>query len=184
VLGPALDLIRNLRRAGAQIEADGDNLRVTAVPGVLTESMKAELVARKTEILTLFGEAVRLLNERGARLIPRDGGNVVALWHDADGCDVRDALDAIGAGEVEMVYLDDVNADIPNRYRQFVPGYVSRIWAARGLPATGPQRIEAAARAHYINRFFDTYGTSPRRSGITMETLLHGLLHQSRDQAK
>jgi hypothetical protein len=179
--GPGLDLVRSIRRAGAEIQVDGDGLRVTAGPGVLTDAMKEELVARKPEILDLFDEAFRLLNERGVRLIPREGENVVAVWSDADGRDLRDALELIGAGETEVLHLDDPDAEIPGRYHQFVPEYVKRIWAARGLPSTGPQRIEAAARARWLNHFFDTYGTSPRRSAITTETVLHGMLRRSGD---
>lgn len=178
MLGRPLDFLRRIRRAGAQIEVDGESLRVKAAPGMLTDAVKQKLVALKPEIIALFADAFRLLNERGVRLVSRSGGVAFAIWRDADGREVHGALDLIGHGETELLYLDDFDADIPDRYREFVPQYVNRIWAARGLPATGPQRIEAAARARRLNLFFDTYGTSPHRSRITTETALHGMLRR------
>jgi TubC N-terminal docking domain len=179
VLGPALDLVRRVRCAGAEVDVEDSNLRVTAPPGVLTDAMKQELVAQKADVLALFDEAFRLINEHGVRLIPRDGGPAVAIWRDADGRELRDALDAVGHGEAEILHLDDPDGSVPERYHQFVPEYVKRIWVSRELPATGRQRVAAAAHARRLNHFFDTYGTSPQRSRITTETVLHGMLRQS-----
>jgi hypothetical protein len=179
VLDVALALVRSLRQVGAQIEVDDGQLRVTASAGALTEALKQELVFHKTAVLALFATAFQLLNERGARLIPRDAGTAVAVWRDADGRDLRDALEVIGHGEAEVLHLDDLDSDIPERYRQFVPEYVLRIWERRGLSVTGQQRIQATARARRLNLFFDTYGTSPRPCRITVETVLHGMLRQA-----
>ena len=84
MLSAALELVRYLRRSGAEIDVEDSNLKVTAPAGVLTEEIKQELVARKGEVLVLFTEAIQLLNERGVRLISPDGGKV-AMWRDADG---------------------------------------------------------------------------------------------------
>ena len=183
MLKPALDLLRELRQLGAEIETQDSALQVIASAGVLTDEIKQQLAFRKTEMLALFAHSIRLLNRRGVRLINRDGRTVLALWRDADGREVRDALEAVGHDGAEVLYLDDPEADVPERYRQFVPEYVKAIWARAGLLATPTERLEAEAKARHINRLFDALGTSPRPSRITGATVLHGLLKKRKSSA-
>lgn len=175
MLSAALELVRYLRRSGAEIDVEAGNLKVTAPAGVLTEEIKQELVTRKGEVLALFTEAIRLLNERGVRIISRDG-RTFGLWRDADGREVRDALDALGLGDAKVEYLEDPDADVADRYRQFVPEYVKAIWLRQGLLATPAERLQAEAKARRINAFFNSLGPAYRTKGVTVTTVLHGLL--------
>ncbi len=176
MLSPALDLLRELRDCGALIEVNDATLRVTAPTGALSDHLRTEIVAQKPQLLQLLDNAVYLLNDHGVRLIDYGGRMVAAVWRDTDGREVRDALEVVGLGDAEVLYLDDPEANIPGRYRQFVPKYVADIWTAQGLPATPAQRLRAEAKARLINRVFDTFGTSPSPSRITGATVLHGML--------
>lgn len=173
MLSAAQALVQELRRSGAEVDVEDGILRVTAPPGVLTHEIKLELAERKAEVLALFTESIQLLNQRGVRIISRDG-SAFALWRDADGREVRDALEALGHGDAQVLYLDDPVANIPERCRQFVPEYVKSIWAGQGLLASPAERLEAEARAMFLNRLFDTLGTAPSPSRITGATVLHG----------
>ncbi len=176
MLKPALDLVRELRQLGAEFDAAGGVLQITAPAGVLTGAIKAEIAARKPDILALFSESLRLLNERGVRIIRRERKDVFALWADADCQEVRNALEALGHDRPEVLHLDDPDLDIPHRYREHVPKLVQEKWERSGLFATPDERLEAEKKAHFLNRMFDAFGTSPRRSRITAATVLHGML--------
>lgn len=179
MLMPALDLVRELRRAGMRITVVEGTLHVTAPAGVLSEALKQELVSRKAELMALFVNAVALLNKRGVRMFYQDGRLVVALWREADGREVRDAIVAVAHGESEVRFLNDPEADIPERYRRFVPTCVKEVWDAQGLPSTAAARLEVEAKARYLNRLFDSLGTAPGSSRITARTVLHGMLAKS-----
>jgi len=77
-------------------------------------------------------------------------------------------------GGAEVQYLDDPDADIPSRYREFVPPRIQEIWDEQGILGTPEERIEAERKARRINAVFDHLCTSPYPSRITAETLLHG----------
>ena len=51
----ALRLLWDLRRRGVRIEADGENLRITAPRGVLGDAERAALRAHKAALLGLLG---------------------------------------------------------------------------------------------------------------------------------
>jgi non-ribosomal peptide synthase protein (TIGR01720 family) len=51
-----IDLLSRARNLGINLWVDGDNLRYSAPKGVLTQELRAELVARKPEILTFLRE--------------------------------------------------------------------------------------------------------------------------------
>lgn len=176
---PVLELVRQLRGAGVEIMVESGQLKLTAPVGLLTEDLKQALASRKPEILALFADAVALLNERGVRMFIRNGRTVLALWRDADGREVRDAMDALGHVGAEVLHLDDPGAYIPAHYREFVPQYVQRIWAAQGLLATGPQRVAAEAKARFLNALFDDLDGGRTRSRIKGTTVLHGMLKRS-----
>jgi hypothetical protein len=183
MLSAALELVRYLRRSGAELDVEDSNLEVTAPAGVLTEEIKQELVARTGEVLVLFTEAIQLLNERGVRLISPDGKRV-AMWRDADGREVRDALDAIGLGDAKVEHLENPDADIAERYRQFIPKYVEAIWSRQGLLATPTERLLAETKARRINAFFNSLGPAYRTKGVTAATVLHGLLAAKKKAAQ
>ncbi|MFB3778733.1 MAG: hypothetical protein ACE141_14030 [Bryobacteraceae bacterium] len=176
MLNLALELLRELRECGAEIEAADGTLRVTAPAGVLTEDLKTRIASFKPTLLELLDRAVNLLNLRGVRLIQNGQRMVVALWRDADGREICEALEVVGLVGAEVLYLDDPEAEIPERYRQFVPEYVTDLWVRQGLLATPAERLEAEARARFLNRLFDTQGTSSEPSRITSATVLHGML--------
>jgi TubC N-terminal docking domain len=176
MLRVASDLLRRLRDGGAELEIINGSLRVTVPEGVLTDELKRQLVELKPQLLELISSALQLLNRRGARLIQNVDRTVIGLWHDADGREVREALDVVGLGAADVLFLDDPESDIPERYRQFVPEYVKEIWSRQGLLASPAERLEAEARARYLNRLFDTFGTVPGRSHITATTVLQGML--------
>lgn len=175
MLTTALELVRYLRRSGGEIDVDDGALCVNAPAGVLTEEIKNELVTHKADILSSFSQSIHLLNERGVRLVSSDG-RTVALWRDADGREVRDALDAVGLGDAKVEYLEDPEAEIADRYRQFIPEYVRSIWSQQGLLATPAERLRAEAKARYINRFFNALGPRYRPSRVLPSTVLHGML--------
>jgi len=116
----------------------------------------------KNEVLELFSESLQLLNDRGVRIISRDGRRF-ALWRDADGPEVRDALDALGHLDRTILYLDDPYTGIEEQYWNcYVPQYVKEIWSRLGLLASPYDRREAEAKARRINAYFNspfTYGT-------------------------
>jgi hypothetical protein len=177
VLEDALELLRELRRRGAHVELGEGTLRVTAPAGMLTEELTNRISAQKQAVMQLVAGAVDLLNTRGVRLVRQKDRLVVGIWRDADGREVREALDVVGLGHIEVHHLEDPGSDIPYRYRQFVPEYVKQIWAEKGLPATASERLEAEAKARYLNRMTDTLGSMPRPSRITGATpVLHGML--------
>lgn len=169
--------MRHLRRVGGDIEVHDGSLQVTAPAGVLTDALKQELAGHKAELVALVREAVQMLNERGARLIVRGGQHVIGVWKDADSRELREALEVVGYGEAPVFYLDDPTAGIPERYRHFMPDYVKAIWTRKGLLATPSQRLEAAVKAQRLNRILDTYGAASGHSGVTADTVLHGMLH-------
>ncbi len=171
-------LLHRLRDGGAHIEVGDNTLRVTAPAGVLTADLQKEVVAHKAYMLDVVVEAVELLNRCGARLIKQGDRVVVGTWRDADGPEVRDALDVVGLGDVKVAHLDDPEACIPDCYRQYVHKHVSEIWARQGLLATPAERLEAERKARFLNRLFDTWGTSPRSSRIKAATVLHGMLRR------
>lgn len=177
-------LLHRLRDGGAHIEVSHDALRIVAPPGVLTSDLQKDVVAHKAYMLDVVTEAVELLNGRGARLIRTGGQIVIGLWRDADGPAVRDALDVVGLGDAKVAHLDDSEACIPDRYRQYVPEYVSEIWERQGLLATPAERLEAERKARFLNQVFDTCGTSPRPSRITAATVLHGMLRKKQRSRK
>jgi hypothetical protein len=175
VLSTSLELVRQLRQAGAEFDIEDADLRIVAPSGLLTEEIKDELIARKQEILKLFSESLQLLNERGVRIISRDG-RTFALWRDADGQKVRDALEALGYLDVTIFYLDDPYTGIEERYWNYVPQYVREIWSSQGLLASPYERREAEAKARRINAYFNSLGPAYRTKGVTTATVLHGML--------
>jgi thioesterase domain-containing protein len=62
-----VELVTGLREHGAKLWVDGDRLRCSAPPGVVTEATKAELTSRKDEIVALLRYAESL--ESGPRAI-------------------------------------------------------------------------------------------------------------------
>ncbi len=52
----ASDLLESLRKSGGRTQARDDRLIIDAPNGVLTESLRHEIAARKPELLTLLGE--------------------------------------------------------------------------------------------------------------------------------
>jgi hypothetical protein len=178
-----LDLVRELHSLGAEIDRVEGKLSITAPGGVLTEEIRQEIGAHKSQILALLSESLSLLDERGVRIIRRDGKDIFALWRDADGRDVRDALDALGHSDTEVVYLDDPEVDISARYREFVPEYVKAKWERAGLLATPMQRIEAEAKARRLRRLSVALRAS-RPSRLTAATVLHGMLAKQNRASK
>lgn len=176
MLNAASDLLHLLRDLGADVDVLDGRLRVTAPGSVLTGELKRQIAELKPRLVELITGALDLLRRRGIRLIQNEGRFMIGLWEDADGREVREALEIIGDGDAEVVHLDDPAADIPTRYRQFVPEYVKEIWAKQGLLASPGERLAAAAQARYVNYLFDTLGTAPSRSGITTATVLQGTL--------
>ncbi len=176
MLSTPLALLHQLRDYGAELQIIDGTLRVGLPASVLTEDLRQQITGLKPQLLDLVKEAVDLLNQRCARLIRTGNQTVIGLWRDADGRDVREALDIVGLGDAEVFCLDDPESDIPSRYRQFVPDYIKTLWAKQGLLATPAERLEAEAKARYLNRFFDTVGTAKSRSQITAATVLHGML--------
>ncbi len=176
MLNPALELLREIRSSGAMIGAVDGTLRVTAPPGLLTDAVKNRIATLKPQLLALVDDAVDLLCHRGVRLIGDRGRIAIGIWRDAKDEGLHQALEVAGFGDCEVVYLDDPAADIPERYRRFVPEYVKNIWAAQGLLATPSERLEAEAKASFLNRLFDALGTSPQPSRITGAAVLHGML--------
>jgi len=175
VLSTPLELVRLLRHSGADFDIDGGNLQVTAPAGVLTDEIKQELIARKQEVLEVFSESLRLLNDRGVRIISRDGGTF-ALWRDADGPEVGHALDTLGHLDYTVLHLDDPYNDIDEPYWNYVPDYVKEIWSRQGLLASPYERREAEAKARRINAYFDSLGPRYLTKGVTITTVLHGML--------
>lgn len=51
------DLLTDLHRSGARIEADGDRLRVLPPAGGLSDDQRQALVDRKTELLALLAQS-------------------------------------------------------------------------------------------------------------------------------
>jgi hypothetical protein len=142
---------------------------------VLTDEIKQELIARKQEVLEVFSECLQLLNERGVRIVSPDE-RTFALWRDADGQEVRDALDALGHLDVTILYLDDPYNGIEERYWSYVPQYVKEIWSRQALLASPYERREAEAKARRINAYFNSLGPAYRTRGVTTATVLHGML--------
>lgn len=176
MLDQARELLRELRNCGARIDLGDGTLRVTAAAGILTEDLKDRISGQKVELMQLVAAALDLLNTRGVRLVRLNDQVVVGIWRDADGREVREALDAVGLGHAEVYHLEDPESDIPHRYRQFVPDYVNRIWEEQGLLATTSERLEAEAKARFLNRMTNALGSMPRPSRITGATVLHGML--------
>ena len=50
----ALEILTDLRRAGALVTIAGDKLRLEAPKGILTEGLKQQLAAQKSEIIRLL----------------------------------------------------------------------------------------------------------------------------------
>jgi hypothetical protein len=176
VLNRALELFDELDALGVCFEAAEGELHVTAPCGVLTDELKQEIVANKEVLLDVVGRATDLLNRYGVRII----GDAVGLWRVADRPEVRRALKAAGLGGAEVRYLDDADADIPNRYREFVPLRVQQVWDDERVLGTPEERIEAERKARRINALFDELGTCPIPSRTTAETVLHGMLARKR----
>jgi hypothetical protein len=143
---------------------------------VLAEDLKNRIVSGKPRLLELVDRAVDLLNLRGARLMRNKDRTVIAIWRDADSRELREALEVAGLADAEVLYLDDPEAAIPERYCHFVPEYMTELWAKQGFLATPAERLEAEAKARVLNRLFDTLGTFPEPSSITGTTVLHGML--------
>jgi hypothetical protein len=167
-----LEFFDQLYDCGVRLEAADGKLQAIAPSGVLTDELRQEIAANKNQLLGIIAGATGVLNRYGARII----GTAIGLWRVADVPEVRRALKAIGRGEVEVRYLDDPDADVPSRYREFVPPLVQQIWNEQGVLGTPQQRITAEWKARVINATFDRLGTSPTPSRITAETVLHGEL--------
>jgi hypothetical protein len=177
MLSRALELFDELYDAGVRCEVNESELHVTAPYGVLTDEVKQEIAANKDQLLDLVGGATDVLNRYGVRLI----GGAIGLWQAADLPEVRIALKAVGLGDAEVRYLDDPDWDIPSRFQKFVPRVIQQTWDEQGMLGTPEERIEAEWKARLINATFDLLGTSPNRSHITAETVLHG--EQARHRA-
>jgi predicted metal-dependent hydrolase len=52
VASTAAEFVTQLRLLGIRVSVDGDQIRCSAPKGVLTEALRRELTARKTEVLT------------------------------------------------------------------------------------------------------------------------------------
>jgi DNA-binding transcriptional regulator LsrR (DeoR family) len=55
----ALEILSDLRRAGAIVTVAGDKLRFEAPPGVLTDELKQRLATQKAEIIRLLQAETR-----------------------------------------------------------------------------------------------------------------------------
>ncbi len=176
MLNSTAKLVAEICQAGAKIEVVGDNLRVSAPSGVLTEEAKLQLIGQKPLVLELAARALDILDERGICLLDYSGIAVVAMWRDADGPEVRAALGFVDLGTAEVRYLDDPDVWVPEHYRRLVPQYVRDLWRQRRLAITPDLKVCAELKARRINAFFDTFGTSPQPSRITAATVLHGML--------
>jgi hypothetical protein len=172
----ALELFDELDARGARFEAVAGELHVTAPCGVLTDELKQEIAVNKDVLLDVVGLATVLLNRYGVRLI----GGAVGMWRVADRPEVRRALKAVGLGAAEVRYLDDPDADVPDRYREFVPLLIQQIWDDERVLGTPEERIEAERKARRINAVFDQLGAFPHSSQITADTVLHGMLAHKR----
>jgi hypothetical protein len=167
-----LEFFDELYGCGVRLDAADGKLHSTAPFGVLTDELKQEIVANRDQLLGIIEGATGVLNRYGVRII----GTAIGLWRVTDVPEVRRALKAIGRGEAEVRYLDDPDADVPSRYREFVPPLVQHAWDEQGVLGTPQQRIAAEWKARVINATFDRLGTLPTPSRITAETVLHGEL--------
>ena len=63
------ELLSRLRRLDVEVLADGDKLRLSAPPGILTDELRGQLVARKLEVLA-FLRVAQSLSAPSATVVP------------------------------------------------------------------------------------------------------------------
>ena len=87
------DLILDLARRGVSIDAVGDRLRCRAPRGAASPDLRTAIAESKPLLLALAHgrlEPVPNLHDIGKAYCQRFGGDVVAAFQDATGCDVHE----------------------------------------------------------------------------------------------